>query len=171
MTIEKSGQCGINNSAYITSIELAERLGIMYQFPKMVPSIDQITHSLPIQVWCVSCVFHRTYVFHRSLTIRSRRRSYLKYLDLQITTEIMLDLLSAGDSVYSRENSLEILGTPVTSWLICTGTPVKTCWKFFRRNYFQYDLLRPWILCHVIWYTHVIEYTLGHRIHTIYSAI
>ena len=63
---------------------------------------------------------------------RSRRRSNLKYLDLQITTEILLDLLSAGDSVYSRENLLEILGTPVITCLICTGTPVKTCWKFWQ---------------------------------------
>jgi len=56
----------------------------------------------------------------------------LKYLDLQITTEILLDLLSAGDSVYSRENLLEILGTPVITCLICTGTPVKTCWNFWQ---------------------------------------
>ena len=61
--------------------------------------------------------------------IHSRSRSYLKYLDLQITTELLIDLLSAGDSAYSCENLFEILGTPVITLLIFTGTPVKTCWK------------------------------------------
>jgi len=36
-------------------------------------------------------------------------------------TVFLLDLLSAGDSVYSRENSLENLRTPVKTCLICTG--------------------------------------------------
>ena len=36
-------------------------------------------------------------------------------------------LLNDGDSVYSRETLLEILGTPKKTCLICTGTPVKTC--------------------------------------------
>ena len=62
--------------------------------------------------------------------IHSRRRSDLEYLDLQITTKILIDLLSARDSVYSREILLEILGTPMITFLVRTGTPVKTCWKF-----------------------------------------
>jgi len=41
-------------------------------------------------------------------------------------------LLSDGDSVYSRENLLEIVGTPEKTCLICTGTPEKTCWKFWQ---------------------------------------
>ena len=44
----------------------------------------------------------------------------------------LIDLLSAGDSVYSRENLFEILDTPVKTCLICMGTPVKTCWKFWQ---------------------------------------
>jgi hypothetical protein len=40
--------------------------------------------------------------------------------------------LSDGDSVYSRENLFEILGTPETTGLIRKGTPVKTCWKFWQ---------------------------------------
>ena len=38
----------------------------------------------------------------------------------------LMDLLSDGDSMYSRENSFEILRTPVKTCLICTGTLVKT---------------------------------------------
>jgi len=37
-----------------------------------------------------------------------------------------------GDSVNSRENLFEILETPEKTCLICTGTPVKTCWKFWQ---------------------------------------
>jgi len=32
-------------------------------------------------------------------------------------------LLNGGDSVYSRENLVEIFGTPYKTCLICTGTP------------------------------------------------
>jgi len=42
----------------------------------------------------------------------------------------LIDLLSDGDSVDSNETSFEILGTPVKTCLICTGTPVKT-WSIF----------------------------------------
>ena len=45
-------------------------------------------------------------------------------------TTFSLDLLSDRDSVYSRKTPFEILGTPKKTFLICTGTPVKTCWKF-----------------------------------------
>jgi len=44
----------------------------------------------------------------------------------------LIDLLSAGGSVYSCEILFKILGTPVITCLICTGTPVKTCWKFWQ---------------------------------------
>jgi len=37
----------------------------------------------------------------------------------------LVDILSVRDSVYSRENLFEILGTPMKMCLICTGTPVK----------------------------------------------
>jgi len=61
---------------------------------------------------------------------RSRRRSDSTYLDLQIFSVFPETLLSDRDSVYSREDQLEILRTPRKTCLICTGTPVKTCWKF-----------------------------------------
>jgi len=45
--------------------------------------------------------------------------------------DFRVDPLSDGDSIYSRENSFEILGTHVKMCLICTGPPVKGCWKFW----------------------------------------
>ena len=54
-----------------------------------------------------------------------------------------IDLLSDGDSVYSRVNSFEISGTPVQTYLICTGIPVRTFGIFGSRNYFKSNLLRP----------------------------
>ena len=58
----------------------------------------------------------------------------------------LIDLLSDGDSVYSRENSFEVVGIPVKTCLICMGTPGKTCWECRRcwkctRNHFKCDLL------------------------------
>ena len=41
--------------------------------------------------------------------------------------DVRVDLLSDGDSVYSRENLFEILRTPEKMCFICSGTPVKTC--------------------------------------------
>jgi len=38
----------------------------------------------------------------------------------------LIDISRDGDSVYSRENLIEILGTPVKTCLICKGTDVKT---------------------------------------------
>jgi len=49
------------------------------------------------------------------------------------------DLLSAGDSVYSRENLLENFGTPVNTCLI------KMVANSDSSNYFKSDLLRLWI--------------------------
>ena len=48
-----------------------------------------------------------------------------------------VDLFSDGDFVYSSKNLFEILGTPVKTCLICTGTAEKTCWKFWQTNFFQ----------------------------------
>jgi len=43
----------------------------------------------------------------------------------------LIDLLSDRDSVYSSENLLKILGSPMKACMICTGPPGKTCWIFF----------------------------------------
>jgi len=40
--------------------------------------------------------------------------------------------LSDGDSVYTRENVYENLGTRVKTCLMSMGTPVKTSWKFLQ---------------------------------------
>jgi len=42
------------------------------------------------------------------------------------------NILSDRDSVCLREILFEIFGTPDKTFLICTGTPVKTCWKFWQ---------------------------------------
>ena len=52
-------------------------------------------------------------------------------------TVFLLDLLSDGDSVYTRENVYENCGIPVKTCLICTGTPVKTCWKIWESWWFE----------------------------------
>ena len=49
----------------------------------------------------------------------------------------LINLLSDRDSVYSRENVLEILRIPVKTCLICTGTNVKTCWKLWQSYLFE----------------------------------
>jgi len=50
----------------------------------------------------------------------------LKIFGSQDLSIFLINFLSDGDSVYSRESSLEISGTPVKTCLICTGTPAKT---------------------------------------------
>jgi len=47
-------------------------------------------------------------------------------------TIFSLDLWSDWDSVYTRENLYENLGPPLKTCLICSGTPVKTCWKIWQ---------------------------------------
>jgi len=67
---------------------------------------------------------------------RSRRRWDLKKIGSQDLSVFLIDLLSDGDSVYSRENLFEIL-----------RTPVKTCLMYVRRS--CENLLE--ILAVVIW--------------------
>ncbi len=43
--------CGIEGSANITSVELAERLSIVYQFPQMVPGSHELEHDTPLQTF------------------------------------------------------------------------------------------------------------------------
>jgi len=65
---------------------------------------------------------------HNPLTEEIRLK---KHLDFQIL-RFHRNILSDGDSVYSREHPFEILGTPEKTCLICTGTPVKNLWKFWQ---------------------------------------
>ena len=43
-------KCGIDNSAELTAIELAERLSYLYRFPNMVPGPEEIAHNTPLEV-------------------------------------------------------------------------------------------------------------------------
>jgi len=56
----------------------------------------------------------------------------LKILGCSDLTGFLLDLLGAGDAVYSRENVFENLGTPLKTRLMCTGTAVKICLEFWQ---------------------------------------
>jgi len=66
---------------------------------------------------------------YNCLTLHSRRRSDLRYMDLQICPVFPDNLLSDGDPVYSRETLLIILGTPEKTCLICTGDSRENMWE------------------------------------------
>jgi len=61
----------------------------------------------------------------------------LKIFGFRDLTIFSLDLWSDGDSVYTRENLYEDLGTPVKTCLICRWTPVRTCWIFWQSGFFE----------------------------------
>ena len=98
---------------------------------------DSLTHVT--QIW-TNPSWGVTHVIVVS-DIHSRRRPDLKHLDLQIRVVFLEILLSDEDSVYSRKTLFVIFGIPEKTCLICTGTPIKTCWKIGSRNYFKSDLL------------------------------
>jgi len=56
-------------------------------------------------------------------------------------TIFSLNLLSDGDSVYTRENLYENLGTPVKPCLYVWGTKIKLVGNFGSCSYFKSDLL------------------------------
>ena len=58
--------------------------------------------------------------------------------------DLRVDLLSDRNSVDSRENPFETLGTAEKTCLICTWTPVKTCRNGNFGNHFTSNLLRLW---------------------------
>jgi len=86
----------------------------------------------------------------------SRRRSDLKYLDLQIGQFSCALFWVTGTPVYSLENWFEILGTPVKTCLKVTGTPVKTCLKFWRNCNYEVRSFPPvdstWVCVSLSWY-------------------
>ncbi len=43
-------KCGIDDSAELTAIELAERLSLVYRSPRMVPSAQEIANDTPLEV-------------------------------------------------------------------------------------------------------------------------
>ena len=54
----------------------------------------------------------------------------LKMFGFTDVPDCRVDLLSDGDSVYSRETLFEKFGDSRENMFICTGTLVRTCWKF-----------------------------------------
>jgi len=78
---------------------------------------------------------HAYHAYHSKAT-HSRRRSDLKYSGSTDHPVFLDSLLSNGDSSYSCETLFQILGTPEKMCLICTGTPLKTCWKFGQSQLF-----------------------------------
>jgi len=83
-------------------------------------------------------------------SLRTHSRPLTKEFRLKIfgcpdLSVLLIDLLSDGDSVYSTENVLGILGTLLKTCFICTGTPVKFDRYFGSRNYCKSDHLRPWL--------------------------
>jgi len=75
------------------------------------------------------------------MSIRSRRRSDWKYLDLQIGQFSRPLLWITGIPVYFRAKLFDFFGTPVKTCLKVAWTPVKTCWKFAFVKSLTSDLL------------------------------
>jgi len=91
------------------------------------------------------CSHKKSYMFIRTKETYMHTNEIFTQMRPPLTEEIRLkifgspdypvfldSLLSDGDSVYSSQTLFEILGTPEETCLICTGTPVKTCWKFWQ---------------------------------------
>jgi len=57
----------------------------------------------------------------------------------------LLDLLSDGDSIYSREQSFELLELPWKYVWYVRGLLWKLVGNFGSRNYHKSDLLQPWV--------------------------
>ena len=68
----------------------------------------------------------------RATTIPLKTEIRFKIFGSRDLTIFSFDLLSDGDSVYTRDNFYKNLGTPVKTCVICMGTPVRTCWKFWQ---------------------------------------
>jgi len=66
---------------------------------------------------------------YRSYTPHGGDQTY-KIFGSRDLSVFLMDLLGDGDSVHTSENLYENLRTPVKTFLMCTETPVKTCWKF-----------------------------------------
>jgi len=73
----------------------------------------------------------------RSLVFGATEEIRLKIFGSRDLSVFLTDLLNTGDSVYTRKNLYANLGNSVKMCLICAGTPVKTCWKFWQSYLFQ----------------------------------
>ena len=87
---------------------------------------DMSMRAISNQKYIYTCVSE--YISHGPLTEEIRHQIF----GSRDLTMFLLDLLSDGDSIYTTEKSCEPLGIPVKKFLMCVGTPVKTCWKFWQ---------------------------------------
>jgi len=92
---------------------------------------DTLSH---LHLNSISSTSHELYLLYQSRTLSPlpvTEEIRLKMFGSPDFPVVLDSLLNDGDSVYSSENLLEILGTPEKTCFICTGTPVKTCWEFW----------------------------------------
>jgi len=79
-----------------------------------------------------SCMWHDSFIYaiwHKWVMSLLTEELRPKIFGSLYLLDFRVDLVSDRDSIYSRENLFEIMGTPVKTCLRYTGTPVKTCWK------------------------------------------
>jgi len=90
---------------------------------------------LPWLIHSFVCAMTRSFIYGTS-RIRTWSRLTeeirLKMFGFTDVPDCRVDLLSDGDSVYSRETLFEKFGDSRENMFICTGTLVRTCWKFWQ---------------------------------------
>ena len=104
---------------------------------KWVMSQTQNTHDTCHCARCVSRQMRHVLKHSWHTTHGWDQDEYIWIFSLADYLVSLDSLLSDGDSVYSHETLLEILGTPEKMCLVCTGIPVNICWKFCSREYLK----------------------------------
>ena len=116
--------------------------GLLFEFQRPVSSkmsrtrsSESHSHKLDhLNIWHSISSTSQLYLLYQSRTLSPlpvTEETRLKMFGSPEFPVVLDSLLNDGDSVYSSENLLEILGTPEKTCFICTGTPVKTCWEFW----------------------------------------
>jgi len=111
--------CWRTSPAAHTSCD-AKILVFLFAFSYVLTYVTCITYTM----WCQDSQRIRRLCWFAPLT----EEIGLKIFGSQDWSVLPAFFWSDGDSVYSRENLSENLGTPEKTCLICMGTPVKTCW-------------------------------------------
>jgi len=103
----------------------SSRTVLLRRLPCLVPVC--VCVNTPILLY-ISIWGHVYPIYIHPLTEEIRLEIF-GFPDLSI---FLIDHFSDGDSVYSSEEFVEFLGNLVKFCLICTGTPVKICCKFWQ---------------------------------------
>ena len=124
--------------AHVHAVVYLQRERVLYRYTCMLKYVYLSTYyEYTSHVYVYRCTFVHTYI-DTGLCIWVKISTYVQY---SLTEEIRLDIFGSPfpdgsferwDSVYSSDNSLQILRTPVKTCLKYTGTPVQTCWKFWQ---------------------------------------